>query len=87
MDTTEVRGERPGGRAERRASKPEVVARPDRVGKKYIGGHFEPSEHRRARVVTAKLGWTMDAFVRFGFFYALEKLEKMAEEDDGGGSS
>jgi hypothetical protein len=60
---------------------PVQPSRPDREGKKYIGIHVDPPEHRRIKVVTAKLGWTMDAFVRYGLFAALEKLEKMAEEN------
>jgi hypothetical protein len=59
-----------------------VVPRPDRVGKKYIASHLEEPFHRRVRVVSARLGWTVEAVLRFALFNTLPKLEKMAEEGD-----
>ena len=56
--------------------------RPDRAGKRYLGHHEEPATYRRAKILTAKLGWTMDALLRFALYDALEKLEAQADEED-----
>jgi hypothetical protein len=50
--------------------------RADRVGKRYLGHHVEQGIYRRAKILTAKLGWTMDALLRF----ALSKRPKSLNE-------
>lgn len=56
--------------------------RPDRAGKRYAGVHLEVCEHRRAKILTAKLGWTMDALLRFALYEAFTKLEALTGDDD-----
>lgn len=56
--------------------------RPDRVGTRYTGTHLTIAEHRRFRILMAKLGWTMDFGLRFAIYEAFAKLEPKADTDE-----